>query len=202
MRNKKYNIDVNNWHWKVHIWNLLGHRISALMGLEITRFLLECRFSSRLSGLHETWTSYFRTRPWTRVLLVKRPHSEHVAFSAVGNVASCFSKVRFHRAYMECQESSNAEQRGEEEEEVGIALAVRATLVSQPFPWNIYAVPTQIHCPHTQLNICYFKGQILIWSTKHLPTKHNWFLQTHFFLMSNFVLLENNASLSSTYHAT
>jgi len=59
------------------------------------------------------------------------------------------------------QESTNTEQKGEEEE-VGIALAVRATLVSQPFPWNIYAVPTRIHYPHIQLNICYFKGQILI----------------------------------------
>lgn len=62
----------------------------------------------------------------------------------------------------------------------GECLGCEITLVSQPFTWNSYAVPTCVRCPHIQLNICYFKGQILIWSTKHLPTKHNWFPQTHF----------------------
>lgn len=48
----------------------------------------------------------------------------------------------------------------------GIALAVKASLVSQPSTWNISDVPTHVNYPHIQLNICYFKGQILIQSTK------------------------------------
>lgn len=44
----------------------------------------------------------------------------------------------------------------------GIALAVRATLVSQPFTWNFRGVPTHTDSPRLQLNICYRKGQILI----------------------------------------
>lgn len=48
----------------------------------------------------------------------------------------------------------------------GIAWAVKTTLVSQPFTWNINGVPTHVNCPRIQLNICYFKEQILIWSTK------------------------------------
>jgi len=48
----------------------------------------------------------------------------------------------------------------------GIALVLRARLVSQPFTRSIRAAPTHADCPHPQLNICYCKGQIVIWSTK------------------------------------
>lgn len=120
----------------------------------------------------------FLTSPWARMPLVWRPRSL-IAINTPKSAASCLWKLRFHGVCLGCRESTNTEQK-REEEEVGNALAVRVTLVSQPFTWNSDAVPTCVRCPHIQLNICYFKGQILIWSTKHLPTKHNWFPQTHF----------------------
>jgi hypothetical protein len=45
---------------------------------------------------------------------------------------------------------------------VGIAVVSSAALASQQLAWKAHGVPTRADCPHTQLNICYFKGQILI----------------------------------------
>lgn len=79
----------------------------------------------------------------------------------LGNVASMHLRSEAQQCICDMPRNHGTEWKGWAEA-VGIALAVTATLVSQHFPWNIDGMPTHVDCPHMQLNICHFKGQILI----------------------------------------